>query len=59
MFDAVSAPPLRLDERVHRPPGLLDRNALSPLRSEIAGGTTAIITFGPVNDILAPLDQHL
>ncbi|MDF2258578.1 hypothetical protein [Streptantibioticus ferralitis] len=44
---------------MHRPPGLLDRNALSPLRSEIAGGTTAIITFGPVNDILAPLDQHL
>jgi hypothetical protein len=24
-----------------------------------AGGTTAVITFGPVNDILATLDQHL
>ncbi|MFJ8532156.1 BTAD domain-containing putative transcriptional regulator [Streptomyces sp. NPDC093591] len=34
-------------------------DALSPLRGEIAGGTTAMITFGPVNDILATLDQHL
>jgi hypothetical protein len=34
-------------------------DALSLLRGEIAGGTTAVITFGPVNDILATLDQHL
>ncbi|WP_326598159.1 hypothetical protein [Streptomyces sp. NBC_01803] len=34
-------------------------NALSPLRGETAGGTTAMITFGTVNDILATLDQHL
>jgi DNA-binding SARP family transcriptional activator len=34
-------------------------DALSPLRGEIAGGTTAVISFGPVNDILATLDQHL
>ncbi|MEU9923955.1 AfsR/SARP family transcriptional regulator [Streptomyces griseoluteus] len=34
-------------------------HALSPLRGEIAGGTTAMITFGSVNDILATLDQHL
>lgn len=33
-------------------------NALSPQRGEIAGGTTALISFGPVNDILATLDQH-
>ncbi|MEU6419261.1 AfsR/SARP family transcriptional regulator [Streptomyces spiralis] len=32
--------------------------ALSPLRGEIAGGTTAVITFGPVDDILAALDHH-
>ncbi|MER6926636.1 SARP family transcriptional regulator, partial [Streptomyces spiralis] len=32
--------------------------ALSPLRGEIAGGTTAVITFGPVDDILAALDRH-
>ncbi|MFI8849283.1 BTAD domain-containing putative transcriptional regulator [Streptomyces sp. NPDC053499] len=35
------------------------RDALSPLRGEIAGGTTGMLTFGPVNDILAALDQHL
>ncbi|MFG3014127.1 BTAD domain-containing putative transcriptional regulator [Streptomyces cinerochromogenes] len=34
-------------------------DALSPLRDEIAGGTTAMITFGPVNAILSALDQHL
>ncbi|MGP4111606.1 BTAD domain-containing putative transcriptional regulator [Streptomyces sp. 4N509B] len=34
-------------------------DALSPLCGEIAGGTTAMITFGPVNDILATLDQQL
>ncbi|MGP3972216.1 hypothetical protein [Streptomyces sp. 6N223] len=34
-------------------------DALSPLRGEIAGGATAIITFGPVDDILTALDQHL
>ncbi|MDI9887523.1 BTAD domain-containing putative transcriptional regulator [Streptomyces sp. HNM0645] len=34
-------------------------DALSPLRGEIAGGTTAMITFGPVNHILSTLDQHL
>ncbi|WP_306185239.1 AfsR/SARP family transcriptional regulator [Streptomyces sp. MK5] len=33
-------------------------DALSPLRGEIAGGTTAVITFGPVDDILAALDHH-
>ncbi|MGC0397834.1 DNA-binding SARP family transcriptional activator [Streptomyces sp. SAI-126] len=35
------------------------RDALSALRDEIAGGTTAVITFGAVNDILAALDQYL
>ncbi|MBF6329899.1 BTAD domain-containing putative transcriptional regulator [Nocardia transvalensis] len=35
------------------------RDALYPLRGEIAGGATAMITFGPVDDILATLDQHL
>ncbi|MGW5257951.1 hypothetical protein ACWERW_34325 [Streptomyces sp. NPDC004012] len=34
-------------------------DALFPLRGEIAGGTTAMISFGPVNDILATLDQYL
>lgn len=34
-------------------------DALSPLRGEIAGGTTAMIGFGPVNDILAALDQYV
>ncbi|MFG3062200.1 BTAD domain-containing putative transcriptional regulator [Streptomyces sp. NPDC048231] len=34
-------------------------DALFPLRGEIAGGTTAMISFGPVNDILAALDQLL
>jgi DNA-binding SARP family transcriptional activator len=34
-------------------------DALSPLRGEIAGGTTAMIGFGPVDDILAALDQYL
>ncbi|TDC25812.1 AfsR/SARP family transcriptional regulator [Streptomyces sp. 8K308] len=34
-------------------------HALTPLRGEIAGGTTAMITFGPVNDILTTLEQHL
>ncbi|MFE2040302.1 BTAD domain-containing putative transcriptional regulator [Streptomyces sp. NPDC059477] len=34
-------------------------DALSPLRGEIAGGTTAMLTFGPVDDILATLAQHL
>jgi hypothetical protein len=29
------------------------------MRGEIAGGATAMITFGPVDDILATLDQHL
>ncbi|MGW1557887.1 AfsR/SARP family transcriptional regulator [Streptomyces sp. NPDC002144] len=28
------------------------REALSPLRGEIAGGVTAMVTFGPVDDIL-------
>ncbi|WP_245617551.1 BTAD domain-containing putative transcriptional regulator [Amycolatopsis taiwanensis] len=32
-------------------------DALRPLRGEIAGGTTAMITFGPVDDILAALDH--
>jgi DNA-binding SARP family transcriptional activator len=31
------------------------RDALSPLRGEIAGGVTAMITFGPVDEILARL----
>jgi DNA-binding SARP family transcriptional activator len=35
------------------------RAALAPLRGEIAGGVTAMITFGPVDDILATLDEHL
>jgi hypothetical protein len=35
------------------------RAALDPLRGEIAGGVTAMITFGPVDDILATLDEHL
>jgi hypothetical protein len=35
------------------------RDALRPLRGEIAGGTTAMITFGPVDDVLATLDRHL
>ncbi|MER5429344.1 AfsR/SARP family transcriptional regulator [Streptomyces sp. NPDC002588] len=34
-------------------------DALSPLRGEIAGGTTAMITFGAVDDILAALGRHL
>ncbi|MFC8517674.1 BTAD domain-containing putative transcriptional regulator [Streptomyces sp. NPDC057257] len=33
--------------------------ALSPLRGEIAGGTTGMITFGAVDDILADLDRYL
>jgi DNA-binding SARP family transcriptional activator len=33
------------------------REALQPLRGEIAGGATAMITFGPVDDILATLDR--
>jgi DNA-binding SARP family transcriptional activator len=32
--------------------------ALSPLRGEIAGGVTAMITFGPVDDILATIERH-
>ncbi len=35
------------------------RDALAPLRGEIAGGTTAMITFGPVDAILAALDRQL
>ena len=35
------------------------RDALEPVRDEIAGGSTAMITFCPVNDILARLDGHL
>jgi hypothetical protein len=35
------------------------REALYPLRGEIAGGVTAMITFGPVDDILVTLHQHL
>ncbi|MEU1013715.1 AfsR/SARP family transcriptional regulator [Streptomyces sp. NPDC005890] len=34
-------------------------DALSPLRGEIAGGATAMITFGPVDDILSALEQQL
>ncbi|MFI0813057.1 AfsR/SARP family transcriptional regulator [Streptomyces echinatus] len=34
-------------------------DALSPLRGEIAGGTTAMLSFGPVDDVLTALDQHL
>jgi hypothetical protein len=33
------------------------RDALSPLRGEIAGGVTAMITFGPVDEILARLER--
>ncbi|RDI67549.1 AfsR/SARP family transcriptional regulator [Nocardia pseudobrasiliensis] len=33
------------------------RTALEPFRGEIAGGVTAMITFGPVIDILAALDE--
>lgn len=33
-------------------------DALSPLRGQLAGGTTAMITFGRVDDILAALAQH-
>lgn len=35
------------------------REALVPLRGEIAGGTTAVIGFGPVDDILAALEERL
>ncbi|MGF6886674.1 DNA-binding SARP family transcriptional activator [Nocardia sp. GAS34] len=35
------------------------RDALTPLRGEIAGGTTALLSFGPVDDILATLDRWL
>jgi DNA-binding SARP family transcriptional activator len=31
--------------------------ALTPLRGEIAGGTTAMLTFGPVADVLATLEK--
>ncbi|GAB2726944.1 AfsR/SARP family transcriptional regulator [Nocardia thraciensis] len=34
------------------------RDALEPLRGEIAGGATGMITFGPVDHILATLDRH-
>jgi hypothetical protein len=34
------------------------RDALAPLRGEVAGGTTAMVTFGPVDDILAALDRQ-
>ncbi|WP_211339358.1 AfsR/SARP family transcriptional regulator [Nocardia mexicana] len=34
------------------------RAALQPMRGEIAGGATGMITFGPVDDILATLDRH-
>jgi DNA-binding SARP family transcriptional activator len=34
------------------------REALDPVRGEIAGGVTAMITFGAVDDIMAALDQH-
>ncbi|MBU3066378.1 AfsR/SARP family transcriptional regulator [Nocardia sp. NEAU-G5] len=34
-------------------------DALTPLRGEIAGATTAILTFGPVDDILVTLDRCL
>jgi hypothetical protein len=31
------------------------RDALRPFRGEIAGGATAMLTFGPVDEILATL----
>ncbi|MGI5142077.1 MULTISPECIES: hypothetical protein [unclassified Streptomyces] len=34
-------------------------DALFPVRGEVAGGTTAVISFGSVDDILATLDQYL
>ncbi len=34
-------------------------DALSPLRGEVAGGTTAMLTFGPVDDVLAALEERL
>lgn len=34
------------------------REALYPLRGQIAGGTTAMVSFGAVDDILAELDSH-
>jgi DNA-binding SARP family transcriptional activator len=34
-------------------------HALAPLRGEIAGGATAMINFGPVDDLLAALEPHL
>src|SRR5690606_15609054 len=33
------------------------RAALAPLRGELAGGATAALTFGPVDDLLAMLDD--
>lgn len=33
-------------------------DALTPVRGEIAGGSTAMITFGPVDDVLAALDRQ-
>ncbi|WP_099905702.1 AfsR/SARP family transcriptional regulator [Streptomyces sp. TLI_171] len=33
------------------------RRALAPLRGQIAGGTTALVGFGPVDDLLAALDR--
>ena len=35
------------------------RDALTPVRDHIAGGTTAMITFGPVNDILTRIDDQI
>ncbi|WP_016906959.1 BTAD domain-containing putative transcriptional regulator [Streptomyces xiaopingdaonensis] len=35
------------------------RAALLPLRGEVAGGATALLTFGPVDDILDALARHL
>ncbi|GAB3474475.1 AfsR/SARP family transcriptional regulator [Nocardiopsis coralliicola] len=32
--------------------------ALAPFRGEIAGATTAMVSFGPVDTILADLDRH-
>ena len=35
------------------------RDALTPFRDQSAGGTTAMITFGPVNDLLTRIDNQI
>jgi DNA-binding SARP family transcriptional activator len=47
---------IQLDDR---PLARRARVALAPFAGEVAGGTTAMITFGPVDDILKALDDIL